>query len=109
MDEDQKTPVAPVIYKWVRSKENIPEIYGNMVNPSWTLVDVRFRIGQLVPIDSETATEFVSEEQAAVTISWPYVKVLRNVLSELVANYEKVNGEIKQINLPPASIPLPKE
>ncbi len=101
MDQDKKTVEAPSIYKWVRPKENIPEIYGNTVNPSWTLVDVRFRIGQLVPTVSGSSLEFVSEEQAAVTIAWPYVKVLRDMLTALVANYENVNGEIKPINLPP--------
>jgi hypothetical protein len=105
MDEDEKTLEAPQVYKWIRLKENIPEIYGNVVHASWTLVDVRFRIGQLVPSgtdpSADPSSQFVQDEQAAVTIAWPYVKTLRDMLTHLVANYEKVNGEIKPINLPP--------
>lgn len=99
MVEDKKPTEAFHDYKWVRSKENVPEIYGNMVNPSWTLVDVRFRIGQLVPVGTGNS-EFVSQEQAAITVAWPYVKVLRNILTELVDSYERANGEIKPIILP---------
>ena len=43
MDEDVKTTNSMPTYKWVKSKENTPEIYANVVNASWTLVDVRFR------------------------------------------------------------------
>jgi hypothetical protein len=90
--------------RWIPSRRgSTPEIYTNYVHASWTLFDVRVRLGHLVfgdPSD-ETAKEFVSEELGAVTFSWPQAKFLRDTLSKLVASYEETNGEIKPLKLPP--------
>ncbi len=76
----------------------VPEIYANFVHASWTLFDLRVRLGQLVP--SEEGTTFDVEERAAVTFSWPQAKVLRNLLVDMVASYERANGEIQPLKLP---------
>jgi hypothetical protein len=90
--------------KWVSSKSgNAPEIYSNYTHASWTLFDVRLRLGHLVSGDAsdETAKEFVAEELGAVTFSWPQAKFVRDMLTRLVASYEETNGEIKPLKLPP--------
>jgi hypothetical protein len=98
--------------KWISSKNgNIPEIYTNYTHASWTLFDVRVRLGHLVSADpsNETGKEFVAEEVGAVTFSWPQAKFIRDTLTRLVASYEETNGEIKPLKLPPdPSVPKPE-
>ena len=90
----------PIAKEWVQPKSGVvPEIYCNFVNSSWTLFDVRVRLGQLVPREGEEG--FVVEERAAVTFSWNEAKIMRDMLAQLVEAYEKVNGEIKQPRLAP--------
>jgi hypothetical protein len=102
MEEEQKKPMASK-FDWAKPKEVTPEIYGNYIHTSWTLFDVRFQIGQLVPSGANPSAGFVSEQRGAVTIAWPQAKALRDVLVDLVARYEKVNGEIKTPVLAPNS------
>ena len=63
-------------------------------------MDVRVRLGELVP-DPTGEQMFLADERAAVTFSWPEAKVLANTLTQLVASYERTNGEIKPLALPP--------
>lgn len=90
--------------KWIPSRSgSMPEIYTNYTHASWTLFDVRVRLGHLVAddISDETAKEFVAEELGAVTFSWPQAKFIRDTLTKLVESYEETNGEIKALKLPP--------
>ncbi|MFY9905523.1 MAG: hypothetical protein WBD45_04050 [Terriglobales bacterium] len=90
--------------RWVPSRTgSIPEIYTNYTHASWTLFDVRVRLGHLVSGEpfTETGKEFVAEELGAVTFSWPQAKFMRDMLTRLVASYEETNGEIKPLKLPP--------
>jgi hypothetical protein len=90
--------------KWIPSRSgSSPEIYTNYTHASWTLFDVRVRLGHLISGDpsDETAKEFVAEELGAVTFSWPQAKFILGTLSRLVASYEETNGEIKPLKLPP--------
>lgn len=89
-------------FSWAKVKDGTPEIYCNYFNVGWTLFDVRFVLGQLVPITPDSKT-FEAEQRAAVTIAWPDVKVLRDALIALVQRYEEANGEIKPIKLPLAT------
>jgi hypothetical protein len=100
MDEKKETAT---VYQWIPSKEGVQEFYGNVILASWTLFDVRFRVGQLIPDPKRPEPNtggFVAEERAAITIAWPHAKVLRDNLIDLVARYEKANGEIKPLILP---------
>jgi hypothetical protein len=99
MADEQKQP-EPIKWGWAKPKEATPQIYTNYVHVSWTLFDVRFLLGQLVPTDPHKPSEFVVAEQGAVTVAWPEAKGLRDILIDLVARYEKVNGEIKPPKLP---------
>lgn len=105
MDEIKEIPKGPTVYKWVRRKENIPEIYCNFMHASWTGFDVRFKLGQVVPTDADLGTDpisqFINEEVANVTVAWPNVKNLRDMLNKLVESYESVNGEINPPTVPP--------
>jgi hypothetical protein len=103
MAEEQKQAGPQSKFEWIKTKE-VPEIYGNYVNVSWSLFDVRFVVGQLVPTGPNLTSEFFAEQRAAVTVAWPEAKVLRDLLIDLVARYEKVNGEIKPINLAPLKL-----
>ena len=88
-------------FTWAKPKEPKPQIYTNFVHTSWTLFDVRFQLGQLVPIEPGVSNDFVVEEQGSVTLPWAQAKYLRDVLIGLIENYEKANGEIKPLKLTP--------
>jgi len=106
MEQEQKHPEAKT--EWVESKEGTPEIYGNFINTSWTLFDVRLQVGQLIPKkESDLAAGFVVEKRGAITIAWPEAKALLIMLADLVGRYEKVNGEIKPLILPPSAPIVP--
>jgi hypothetical protein len=99
MPEEQKPHL-----KWAPSRSGAtPELYTNYTHMSWTLFDVRVRLGHLVGADPtlEVSTQFVVEELGAVTFSWPQAKFIRDQLTRLVASYEETNGEIKPLKLPP--------
>jgi len=101
MAEENQLPPKPKPRRWIPAKDGSHnEIYGNFVHPTWTLFDVRIRVGILVP-DEADASDFVVEERAAITVSWPQAKNLRDVLTGLVTSYEEANGEIKPLKLPP--------
>jgi hypothetical protein len=102
--EEQNNQEKPK-FKWVKPTEPKPEIYTNFVNTSWTLFDVRFQLGQLVPSEPGESMVFVVKEQGAVTMAWPQAKNLRDILIGLVESYEQANGEIKSLKLTPIPIP----
>lgn len=81
---------------WQKSPDGVYEIYANSAHLTWSLDDVRIRLGQLIfganPGESVVP---VTEERAAVTFTWRNAKNLRNQLASLIDNYEKTNGEIK--------------
>ena len=93
-------------FTWIKPERPTPEIYSNYVHTSWTLFDVRFTLGQLVPASPGETKDFVVEQQAAVTIAWAQAKYLRDVLIPLIESYEKTNGEIKPLKLTPAPDPI---
>ena len=98
MPNEQKKPD----FKWVQPKERTPDIYTNLVHVSWTLFDVRFTLGQLVPQRPGQSKDFAVEMQGAVTVAWPEAKILRDILVNLITSYETTNGEIKQLKIAPA-------
>jgi hypothetical protein len=100
MADDQKPT-------WITSKEPTPQVYTNFVHTSWTLFDVRFQLGQLVPSEPGASNAFVVEDQGAVTLAWPAAKNLRDTLISLIDSYEKTNGEIKPIKLTPVPAAKP--
>jgi len=107
--DETKKPIP-----WVKSPKGVFEVYANMTHLVWSLDDVRVRLGQIIdsPETPNPGSDFraVSEERAAVTFSWRGAKFFRNQLSTLIANYEKVNGDIKlDVTLAPSSDDESKE
>jgi hypothetical protein len=103
MDNDKAT-TKPI--DWVKSPDGICEVYSNMVHVTWSMDDVRIRLGQLVdsPETPNPGEAFVgvSEERAAITLTWRMAKLLRDQLSGVINRYEKVNGSINiSPTLPP--------
>jgi|SRR5665213_875898 len=103
MSDNKHQPKLP----WVKSPNGIFEVYANTMHTTWSLDDVRIRLGQVVdnPKTPEPGPEFLgaAEERAAVTFSWRAAKLMRDQLTRIIDGYEKVNGEIKvDIKLPPS-------
>ena len=99
-------PTKPI--KWVKSPNGVFEVYANMVHIVWSKDDMRIRLGQIIdsPQTPNPGPEFeaVSEERAAVTLSWREAVLLRKNLNQLIEAYEKINGEIKlEVKLPDVS------
>ena len=100
---DALQPMMP----WIKSPSGVAEIYTNRIHSTWSVDDVRMRLGQVVdsPQTPNPGTGFhgAIEERAAVTFSWRNAKLLRDQLTLMVESYEKVNGEINvDIDLPPS-------
>jgi hypothetical protein len=89
MSDEQTTPPIPF-----RTNPSAPEIYANYVHLSWTLFDVRVRLGQIIPTANAPSEpkEFVAQEVGAVTMSWGQAKFLRDSLVDAIARYETANG-----------------
>jgi hypothetical protein len=93
---------------WVQSPNGVVQIYTNSMHTTWTLDDVRLRLGQ-INTSHETLTPgpgymAVVEERADVTFSWRAAKILVGELLQIIQSYEKENGEIViDIKLPSAN------
>jgi hypothetical protein len=88
---------------WVPAPEGIHEIYGNYIGSNWGIFDVRIRVGQLIPRPGSRIEDkdMIAQERAGLTVAWPEAKILARMLVDLVASYERTNGEIKPLQLPP--------
>jgi hypothetical protein len=99
MPDDKKQATN---WKWIPPRDGVfRDLYANIIHPSWSLFDVRFRLGQLVPA-ADYESDFVIEEKGTVIMSWHQAKVVRDALNDLIASYEKVNGELAPLKLTPA-------
>jgi hypothetical protein len=92
---------------WIKSPNGVFEVYANSMHVTWSLDDVRVRLGQVVdsPETPNPGAKFVGaiEERAAVTVSWREAKILLNQLRAVILSYESVNGPINlDVKLPPS-------
>jgi len=80
----------------------IHRIYTNFVQLTWTVFDLQIRLAQIIPTSKGPAhpATVVAEENAAVTMAWGEAKLLRDMLVDAVARYEKENGELRPLKLP---------
>jgi len=102
-EADVAKPISSTDVDWVTPEGGVFEVYANVFVPQWTLSDVRIRLGQFLAKGKPFGPKgFVIVENAALTITWRDAKNLRDVLIKVIENYEKVNGELKPIILPPA-------
>lgn len=100
-DENKPDEIHPTeaqtSFKWVRSPQGVFETYTNQGHITWSLDDVRLHFAQIGEIESPTPGEKFSPlniEKAKITMSWRNAKILQARLSQIIANYEKANGEI---------------
>jgi hypothetical protein len=97
----------PLKLEWTKSPNGVFEIYTNSTHLTWTVDDIRIRLGQMVESrESQTPGPGFKgsiQERAAVTFSWRGAKMLRNQLDAIIDSYESVNGSIKiDLTLPPS-------
>ncbi len=97
--EEEK--VVKNVTEFRRHPDGVEEVYTNFIALSWTLFDVRMRLGQVIPTASKvTETGFVAEEKYGLTMAWPQAKDLLARLTDAITRYEQANGEIKPLKLP---------
>jgi hypothetical protein len=93
------SPVLPFV-ELQEPEEGIIDIYSNHILINWGPYDARIRFGHVFQLPDQTPEDplkqrTIAEEEVAVTLAWPEVKFLRDLLIELVSRYEAVNGELK--------------
>lgn len=100
-------------------RQQLCEVYSNQFYLGWTGGDLRLLFRQLVAVPEDTGAphqgslgewptkqiKLLVEDRAAVTMSWPYAKILMVMLEGLVKQYEELNGEIKHPMCPGAEFP----
>ena len=106
--ETNNETTEPKNFRALEAEDGVHSFYGNVVALNWTLTDVRIRIGELIQITPEEPAVWntlnpVVEERAAFTLPWLQAKKLKNELQELVESYEKLNGPIGPVILPPGT------
>jgi hypothetical protein len=69
-DGSKPTSEATTKFDWIPPRDGhaIPEIYTNYITLSWTMYDVRARIGQLIP-SGAGRKDFVVEERGTLTLT----------------------------------------
>src|ERR1700735_2810054 len=88
---DQQSATSSKI-EYVEPEDGLFVTYANNIVYGFTPTDVRLIFGEVVDFNKGAATV---EQRAHVTIAWMQAKVLREVLAALVAQHEKVFGEIR--------------
>src|SRR5580700_10291643 len=100
MTEDKQPTTENRKFPFVKPDEGIFQVYSNYIDAAWTLFDVTIRFAQIVPLPvSGSEPNFEAEENARVTLAWPEVKILANMMTDLVKRFEEANGEIKPLKL----------
>jgi hypothetical protein len=103
MADDKKSAPETKKFPFVKPDEGIFQVYSNYIDAAWTLFDVTIRFAQIVPLPvSGSEPNFEAEENARVTLAWPEVKILANMMTDLVKRFEEANGEIKPLKLAPS-------
>jgi hypothetical protein len=103
----QAEPVPPK-FTVVEPQGGTVYFYANLVQLSWTVVDLKIRFAELTKIEPDGHNTVT--ERAVATMAWAEAKMLLDVLKKTVASYEQLNGEIKiapELKLPPGIIPSP--
>lgn len=100
--ENKQSGKSPESPEWIPAPGGVHEIYTNYAHPNWGIFDLRVKFGQLMPRPGShpDANDWIVEERGAITIAWPHAKFLHTMLGNLLASYEKANGELKPLKLP---------
>jgi hypothetical protein len=87
----------------VEAPGGIFHTYANHVLANWTPYDVRIRFGEgyrLPELTPEQRPTMRIEERVSVTLSWTEAKVLRDILTDVIEKFEKLNGKITTPKIP---------
>ena len=98
--EESKVQNETAAPEWLRSEDGVAEIYADYFYVNWMPVSVRLRFAQVVPGHQTPAPNWVLDERLGLTLPWPTVKSLAEFLTNLVAAYERDNGEITIPKIP---------
>jgi hypothetical protein len=73
------------------------ETFTDYIHAFWTGSDFSLRFYKMTQpnVEIEPNRPAVVEERAIVTMPWPQVKILRDLLVQVVERREKVYGEIR--------------
>jgi len=82
--------------EWVIPEDGICDEYSDWTHVNWLPLKVRIRFAQIKadPRKSPLDAAWVVEERTAITMPWQAAKTLGEVLTKIVAAYEKTNGPI---------------
>ncbi len=78
--------------EFVRPASGTAYVYSNHIQIGQTAFDVRIIFGLITNV---TAEKVEVTQQAQVSLSWLEAKALKEFLSAYLAQYEKLNGELK--------------
>lgn len=88
----------------------VHEVYSNNLAFFSTGADVRLLFSQVIPGKGDPFKEgaplqqqqvqFSVEPRVAVTMSWHHAKLLHELLENSISRFEKLNGEIKENQIP---------
>lgn len=96
-DEQNKTPNL-ADFELVEPKDGAPAIYCNIANLSWTGMDLTAQLYQFIQPNRDFPKEAGKPNQlvhrASVTLAWTSAKLFHKLLGEVLARYEKANGQI---------------
>jgi Protein of unknown function (DUF3467) len=81
------------VFPW-KSVPGAPTMYANITHVGWTIDDLRLTFGALRSETINGKDDSKTVEQGSVVIPWRQAKNLAAVLSRVVEDYEKKNGEI---------------
>ncbi len=95
--EDGGYSIKPLV-----SGELLPATtYANTFDVNWTLTDATIQFTQIVQIlNTEGKIEGRYKPLVSVMMPWWQVKMLSDVLSDVVKRYEIANGELTRPKLP---------
>ena len=77
---------------FVKPLGGTPCLYSNHIQLGQTVFDMRIVFGLITDVNEEKVEV---TQQAQVNLSWLEAKALKEFLAAYIAQYEKINGELK--------------
>lgn len=91
-DQEESTTQKLPTFEFVEPEDGLVFVYANQVQLTGSLWDLRMVFGESLGFDG---TKVTIEQRASITLAWPQVKVLCQLLAANIKQYESRNGEIK--------------
>lgn len=94
-EQNKNQPVVPQVkveFVVPDPDSTLVSTYANNIQVSWTHFDVRMVFGEIVDL---LPTKIIIEQRAQVTVSYLQAKILQNLLTQAISQYETLFGELK--------------